>query len=162
MHDIFNSMNTYNMNSICKRLVVYLPPAIGSSCWNRFNLWFPNSDDFLWMVYYWRKKNGRYRVRDHEKYIIVASHHTTFLQICHTLFKRSEKVRSWWRTWVLNHFRITPSWWWMWRWRGVITSPSLTWVLLLFNPPLTHFFTWCSLCALYETQPNFCFSVLLN
>ena len=43
MH-INNSMNTYNMNSICKRLVVYLPPAIGSSCWNQFNLWFPNSN----------------------------------------------------------------------------------------------------------------------
>ena len=43
-----------------------------------------------------------------------------------------------------------------------LVSPSLTWVLLLFNPPLTHFFTWCSLCALYETQPNFCFSLLLN
>ena len=37
-------MNTYNMNSICIRLVVYLPPTIGSSCWNHFNLWFPNSN----------------------------------------------------------------------------------------------------------------------
>ena len=46
MH-INNSMNTYNMNSICKRLVVYLPLAIRSSCWNRFNLWFPNSNLFF-------------------------------------------------------------------------------------------------------------------
>ena len=45
--NINNSMNTYNMNSICKRLVVYLPLAIRSSCWNRFNLWFPNSNLFF-------------------------------------------------------------------------------------------------------------------
>ena len=34
-------------------------------------------------------EEGRYQVQDHEKYIVVASHHTTFLQICHTLLKRS-------------------------------------------------------------------------
>ena len=47
-------------------------------------------------------------------FVQVLSHWVTFL-------KRSGKVGSWWRTWVLDHFRITPSWWWTWRRHGVIT-----------------------------------------
>ena len=112
------------MNWICKRLsIVYLPPAIDSSCCN----WFPNSDDLLWMVYYWRKKNGRSRVRDHMWNIYA------WLPIIPRLCRFStpsfnvvEKVRLWWRMWVWplqNH----PSWWWMWRRHGVvITSDSLS------------------------------------
>ena len=86
------------MNWICKRLgIVYLPPVIDSSCCNRF----PNSDDLLWMVYYWRKKNGISQVRDHMWNIY------TWLPIIPRLcrfatpsFNAAEKVRSWWRTWV--------------------------------------------------------------
>ena len=86
------------MNWICKRLgIVYLPPAIDSSCCNRF----PNSDDLLWMVYYWRKKNGRSRVRDHMWNIYAWL--PIIPRLCRFAtpsFNATEKVRSWWRTWV--------------------------------------------------------------
>ena len=97
-------INTCKMNWIYKRLgIVYLPPAIDSSCCNQF----PNSDDLLWMVYYWRKKNGRSRVRDHMwnicAWLPIIPHLCRFAT---PSFNAVEKVRLWWRTlvWPLqNH-----------------------------------------------------------
>ena len=91
-------INTCKMNWICKKLgIVYLPPTIDSSCCNRF----PNSDDLLWMVYYWRKKNGRSQVQDHMWNIYAWL--PIIPRLCRFAtpsFNAAEKMRLWWRTWV--------------------------------------------------------------
>ena len=86
------------MNWICKRLgIVYSPPTIDSSCCNRF----PNPDDLLWMVYYWRKKNGRSQVWDHMWNIYAWL--PIIPRLCRFVtpfFNVAEKMQLWWRTWV--------------------------------------------------------------
>ena len=115
-------INTCKMNWICKRLgIVYLPPAIDSSCCNRF----PNYDDLLWMVYYWRKKKGRSRVWDHMWNIYMRgfpSYHVS-ADLPHPPLTQRKKC-DYGGGRGCDHFRITPSWWWTWRRHGVVITFS--------------------------------------